>query len=793
MNEKQLQKKKEINELIRSRRTYFDGGFGSLLQSRGLAPGEAPETWNVTRPNEIVDIHRSYVEAGCDFITANTFGINSLKYDNYKELIRAALENAEKAVAGSGAHIALDVGPLGRLLAPLGDLMFEDSVSVFAQSIGYAAGLGIADVIIIETMNDCYETKAAVLAAKESCDLPVFVTNAYDSTGKLMTGASPAAMVAMLEGIGVDALGINCSLGPDLMIPVVEELVKYASVPVIVSPNAGMPAYIDGKTVYTLDAEDFSDSMKKIAKIGASIIGGCCGTTPEYIAAAIAKTKGVPLPEIGEKQYTLVSSYTHAVEYGGAPVVIGERINPTGKKALKEALRSGDTSLIISEAIRQSEAGADILDVNTGLPEIDEKAAMLSAITEVQKVTDLPLQIDSSDPAVLEAAMRIYNGKPLVNSVNGKDEVMDAVFPLVRKYGGAVIALTINEDGIPDSAEERVAVAERIARRAEEYGIRKKDIIVDPLALTVSSDQKGPGVTLDALRMLKERDFNTVLGVSNVSFGLPRRDIVNSSFLLCAFEAGLTSAILNPFDARMTEAIYAFRLLRGFDDGCAEFIKYASEHTQEQTVSAGAELSLFDAVVRGMKDAAVKAASSDESGADALARINDEIIPALNEIGQRFEDKTAYLPQLLMSAEAAQSAIGVLKSRIKTDGRSRRGRMILATVKGDVHDIGKNIVKVLLESYGFEVVDLGKDVAPEKVLAAVKETGCRLVGLSALMTTTVPAMQETTKLLHDFDPSVKVCVGGAVLTKEYADVIGADKYCHDAMDTVRYAESYYGK
>lgn len=809
-------KRIEINNLIRQKRTYFDGGFGSLLQERGLPAGKAPELWNTENPDAILNIHKEYVRAGCDFITANTFGVNPIKYPGtYRELICAALNIARDAVSGSRAKIALDIGPLGRLLRPLGDLGFEDAVKAFSDVIGYAASLGIADLIIIETMNDSLETKAAVLAAKESSDLAVFVTNAYDAGGKLMTGASPEAMVAMLEGLGADAIGINCSLGPELMLPIVARIAENASIPVIVSPNAGLPAYIEGKTVYTLSAETFADSMAQIAKCGASILGGCCGTTPEYIEKLIGRTKDIALPVITEKNITAVSSYTHAVRIADKPIVIGERINPTGKPRLKEALRNGDMSLVISEAVRQADAGAHILDVNTGLPEIDEREAMLCAVQEIQKVTDLPLQLDSSDPAVLEAAMRLYNGKPLVNSVNGKAEVMEAVLPLVKKYGGTVIALTLDEDGIPSTAAKRVAIAERIAEKAREYGIAKKDIVVDPLALTVSSDKQSPAVTLEAIRLLTERGFHTSLGVSNVSFGLPRRDIVNSSFFLAALEAGLSMAILNPFDGRMQEALFAYRLLHGMDEGCADYIGFAADRKESVSsvsapgspsmqATAGAqavpgaqtasgEMSLREAVLRGMKELAAAACSREECIRDPLGKIDGEIIPALSEIGASFEAGKAYLPQLLMSAEAAQEAIGILKRYIPSAGDKERGKMILATVKGDIHDIGKNIVKVLLESYGFSVIDLGKDVAPETVLACVKESGCRLVGLSALMTTTVPAMEETTKMLHDFDPQIRVCVGGAVLTQEYADSIGADKYCADAMDTVRYAAEYYGK
>ena len=787
-----MKSKKEIIDIIHSRKVYFDGGLGSLLQERGLPVGTPPEIWNLENPKAVFDIHKEYVLAGCDFITSNTFGVNPLKYDNYRELISSALSTVRKSVEGTDSMIALDIGPLGKLLSPLGDLDFNDAVRFFSNTIEFGNSLGIADAVIIETMNDSLETKAAVLAAKESCDLPIFVTNAYDATGKLMTGASPSAMIAMLEGLGADAIGINCSLGPDLMIPIIEEYVKNSSTPVIVSPNAGLPAYINGKTVYELDSDSFADRMKQISELGVSILGGCCGTTPEYIRKMISNTKNVPFSEPKEKDTTVISSYTHAVFVGGKPVVIGERINPTGKPKLKDALRNMEYSVLAREAVRQADAGADVLDVNTGLPEIDEKASMLRAIKEIQTVTDLPLQIDSSDPTVLEAALRIYNGKALVNSVNGKKEVMDAVFPIVKKYGGTLIALTLDENGIPESSEKRVAIAERITKEAQQYGIKKKDIIIDPLALTVSSDTKSPGVTLKTVKILHQKGYHTSLGISNVSFGLPRRDIVNSSFFLAALESGLSMAILNPFDLRMIEALFSFRLLHGLDKACADFIAFASDHSSETPKKENTvEISLRSAVLSGFKKEAVDAASAEKYKKEPLSAINSEIIPALNEIGSKFESGTAFLPQLLMSAEAAQEAISVLKGYFNSEQSAQRGEMILATVKGDIHDIGKNIVKVLLESYGFRVYDLGKDVDPESVLRCVQETGCRLVGLSALMTTTVPAMEETIALLRSFDQSVRVCVGGAVLTKEYADSIGADKYCPDAMDTVKYAEEFY--
>ncbi|MBQ7661460.1 MAG: homocysteine S-methyltransferase family protein [Clostridia bacterium] len=786
-----MTEKEAFLQEIRTRRFYFDGGAGSLLLARGLAPGAAPESWNLERPDAICAIHREYIAAGAEIITTNTFGVNPQKYPDFRPLVSAALQIAKTATEGTNAKIAFDVGPLGRLLSPLGDLPFEDAVSIFRELIGYAASLQIADLIIIETMNDAYETKAAVLGAKEACELPIFVTNAYDATNKLMTGATPAAMVALLEGLGVDALGVNCSLGPDLMLPIVDELLTYASVPVIVSPNAGLPAVVDGKTIYPLGAEAFADKMAQIASAGAAILGGCCGTTPEYIKKTVERTKNIPLIPPAEKSCTTVSSYTHAVVYGGAPVVIGERINPTGKPKLKAALQTKDTAYIVAEAVREEEAGADILDVNAGLPGIDEADALCRAVFEIQKVTDLPLSIDSSDPAALEAAMRIYNGKPLVNSVSGKAESMRAVFPLIKKYGGAVIALTLDENGIPQTAKARLAIAENIIRTAGTYGIRKSDIIIDPLAMTVSSDQNAPPVALQTLKYLAARGIRTVMGVSNVSFGLPRRDVVNAAFLLSALEAGLTGAILNPFDPRMTEALLTYRLLHALDPGCAAYLKYAAETTESPAPQTSAGVSLFDAVLRGMKDAAATAAADEKYKSAPLAAINGEIVGALSEIGKRFEGGAAYLPQILMSAEAAQEAVGVLRQFIPSTAEKKADGVILATVKGDIHDIGKNIVKVLLESYGFSVFDLGRDVEPRRILEAVNSTGCRLVGLSALMTTTVPAMEETIRLLHAADPGIKICVGGAVLNAEYAENIGADQYCKDAMDTVKYAQSFY--
>ncbi len=771
------------------RRYYFDGGTGTVLQSMGLEAGEAPERWNLTHPEKITALHTAYLDAGANIIKTNTFGINREKYENYEELISAAMACAKSAVAGrKEAYIAFDVGPTGRLLEPLGDLPFEEAVELFAANMKLAKKYG-ADLILIETMNDSYETKAAVLAAKEQTDLPVFVTNVYDGTGKLMTGADPGAMVALLEGLGVDAIGMNCSLGPRQMLDLVKEFSAHTSLPIIVNPNAGLPEVRDGKTVFTVDAEEFALCMKEIALNGGCILGGCCGTTPDYIKAMIRETKDLPyrLPE--PKNKTVVSSYTHAVTIGEAPLLIGERINPTGKPKFKEALRNEDLNYLLGEGIRQADAGVQILDVNVGLPEIDEKAMMKKAVSALQAVTDLPLQLDTADPAVLADALRIYNGKPLINSVNAEPESMDAVFPLVQKYGGVVIALTMDHSGIPATAKERLEAARRIARHAESYDLSKKDLIIDPLALTVSSDPKSAQVTLDAIRLLREDGFYTSLGVSNISFGLPAREKINTSFFTSAMEQGLNLAIMNPFSTGMMDAWYAFRTLHGMDPACQNYIAYADQ-AQPEAPAAPQAVTLRYSIVKGMKDEAALSAKELLKEKDPLAVINEEIIPALNEIGEAYEAKKAYLPQLLMSADAANTAFEQVKAKMPAAEETDRA-VLLATVQGDIHDIGKNIVRVLLESYGFKVWDLGRDVSPGEIAETALRRNCNLVGLSALMTTTVPAMAETVRLLHETDPKIRVMVGGAVLTPDYAEAISADFYGKDAMDAVRIAEEFY--
>lgn len=792
-----------FKEYLKNNIVYLDGGMGTLLQARGLLPGEHPEMWNITHPEAITEIHKAYFDAGSNVVCTNTFGANSLKFsdDELENIIKSAIENAKTARSTSKSEsekfIALDIGPTGKLLKPLGDLDFEDAVNVFKNTVNIAVKYGV-DLVLIETMNDSYETKAALLAVKESCDLPVIVSNAYGEDGKLMTGASPAAMVAMLEGMGADAVGANCSLGPKQLINVAKELLEKASVPVILKPNAGLPKSVDGKTIFDVDADEFSDEVKRIVESGVRVVGGCCGTTPDYIRALCEKTKNTEPVQIKKKNITVVSSYTHTVELGDDSVLIGERINPTGKKRFKQALLDNDIAYILSEGVSQQEKGAHILDVNVGLPDIDEKSVLENAVCELQSVTDLPLQIDTSDISAMEAALRRYNGKAMINSVNGKQESMHKIFPLVKKYGGAVVALTLDENGIPPTAEGRVAVAEKILKTASQYGIEKKDIIFDTLAMTVSADNTAALATLKALNIIKNQlHCNTVLGVSNISFGLPNRDAVNGTFFALAMENGLSAAIMNPYSAETMKTYFSYRALKGLDTNCAEYIEKAASFTLspvQATVSTDEKKTentteLKQAVIKGFKDKAAEITREMLSKVPPLEIVSGEIIPALNTVGEGFEKKTVYLPQLLMSAEAAKSAFEVIKSSMSNENSADKGTFVIATVKGDIHDIGKNIVKLLLENYGFNVIDLGKDVPPETVVEKVIETHAPLAGLSALMTTTVPAMEDTVKMLKERAPWCKTVVGGAVLTKEYAEKIGADMYAKDAMETVRYAQS----
>ncbi len=794
----------KITEFIKDHIVLLDGGLGTLLQAAGMGAGEQSETWNLSHPEVVQKIHRDYFEAGSNIVCANTFGVNALKYSDaeMERLIAAAIENvriaAETANAPQEKFIALDLGPTGKLLRPYGDLDFEDAVSAFAKTVRIGAKCGV-DLIMIETMNDSYETKAALLAAKECCDLPVFVSNVYGEDGKLMTGASPEAMVAMLEGMGADAIGVNCSLGPKALRGVIDRLLSVSSTPIFFKPNAGLPRSVDGKTVYDVLPEDFSAEVADAVKQGVRAAGGCCGTTPEYIKALHEKVKHLTPKPIIEKHRTVVSSYTHAVAFGASPILIGERINPTGKKRFKQALAEHDIDYILQEGLNQQSRGVQILDVNVGLPEINEVEMLREATAELQAIIDLPLQIDTADPVAMEAALRRYNGKAMVNSVSGKEESMRAIFPLVKKYGGLVVALTLDESGIPATAEGRVEIAKRIMKTAAEYGISKDDLIFDTLAMTVSADQKAALATLAALKTIREElGCHTSLGVSNVSFGLPHRDAVNATFFALALENGLSAAIMNPYSADMMKTYYAYRALHGMDENCADYIAFASTLTETAVTSTPTvtktetgKTELQEAIVKGRCEMAGTLTEALLQTTEPLSIVQSEIIPALDTVGRGFEEKTVYLPQLLMSAEAAKAAFGKIKARMERETASSAPKLaiVIATVKGDIHDIGKNIVKLLLENYGFAVTDLGRDVAPERVVEETVRLHAPLVGLSALMTTTVPAMEETVKALRESAPWCKVMVGGAVLTEDYARQIGADRYCKDAMEAVRYAES----
>lgn len=851
---------------MRQRRLFFDGGTGSLLQAQGLKAGELPEVWSITRPEVCVKLHRDYLEAGADIIKTNTFGANGLKFkgrenasgaqgpdagtaglpaadrpaDSYSvdEIVTAAMKNARRAVAEAGhGYIALDLGPTGKLLKPLGDLDFEDAVELYKEVVRIGRREG-ADLVLIETMSDSYELKAAVLAAKEAGEgLPVFATVVFDGKGKLLTGGNVESTVALLEGLRVDALGINCGLGPVQMKGIVEALLKVSSLPVIVNPNAGLPRSENGVTLYDIDGDRFAQVMEEIARMGACFLGGCCGTTPEHIQKTVGRCKDVPLVLPQARKRTVISSYSQAVCIEGKTVIIGERINPTGKSRFKQALRDHNLEYILKEGVTQQDNGAQVLDVNVGLPEIDEPSVMEEVVKELQAIIDLPLQIDTSNPRAMERALRVYNGKALINSVNGKAEVMDEIFPLVARYGGAVVALCLDESGIPETAEGRIQVAKKIIREAARYGIGTEDLIFDGLCMTVSSDSKGALTTLETLRRIRdELGCKSVLGVSNISFGLPQREIINASFFTMAMECGLSAAIVNPNSEAMMRAYYSFNALMDMDPQCGEYIRiYGGQAgslgktlprnpgagsagaaggglgtgsagavgagTASGTIGAGAESAaafeiasrLSAAIERGLREEAHRAVGELLETREPLDVINAEMIPALDRVGKGFEAGTIFLPQLLMSAEAAKAAFEVIKDRMASSGQvqEKKGTIILATVKGDIHDIGKNIVKVLLENYSYEVIDLGRDVPPNTIVQTAMERKVRLVGLSALMTTTVPSMEETIRLLREQLPGTRVMVGGAVLTPEYARTIGADAYCRDAMASVNYAEEVF--
>lgn len=785
----------EIKTLLGRDYVILDGGFGTEMQKRGMKPGETSEIMNFKMPDEVKNVLRSYVEAGSDIISANTFGANRLKLNGsgytVADVVKQAMKLAREAVAGTDTLVALDIGPLGQLLEPTGTLKFEEAYELFKEII--EAGSSAADLIVIETMTDLYEIKAALLAAKENSSLPVFAYMTFEKNGRTFTGCSPAAMALTLEGLGADAVGVNCSLAPSELREIVKEISEWTTLPLVIKANAGLPDPITNE--YSVSAEQFAEDYRFFAELGVKIYGGCCGTSPEYIVKVREMLReNPPKKRIVREIPPAVCSYARTVDIT-APRIIGERINPTGKKLFKEALRDHDIGYILNQAIQQTDAGADILDVNVGLPEIDEKEMMMSAVKAIQGVTDVPLQIDSTKPQVIEAALRVYNGKAIVNSVNGEDEVLDTILPIVKKYGAAVVGLTLDKKGIPPTAQQRFEVAEKIVKRAEEYGIRREDVYIDCLTLTASAEQKAVLETLRALTMVKEKlGVKTVLGVSNISFGLPARELINSTFLSMALQCGLDLPIINPNITAMSGAVFAYRLLANIDSDSREFIaRFGGETTTAKPAAPKAEMSLGYAIEKGLREEAAAITEKMLAETDPMEIVNSFLIPALDAAGADFEKGKIFLPQLILSANAAQGCFGVIKEKMPTaDGSVSKGKIVLATVKGDIHDIGKNIVKTLLENYGYTVIDLGKDVPEQAVVDAAREHNVKLVGLSALMTTTLGAMEQTIRLLNEQLPKCKTVVGGAVLTADYAEKIGADFYARDAKETVDIAKKIFG-
>lgn len=789
----------------------LDGAMGTMLQKTGLKLGERPEILNIIHGEHIKSVHEMYINSGSNIIYTNTFGANSHKLEgtgySVEEVIKSGVLCAKKAVESTGkdVSVALDIGPIGELLEPNGVLKFEEAYEIFKEQMVAGEKSG-ADLIVIETMTDLYEVKAAVLAAKENTSLPVFCTMTFEKNMRTFTGCSLEAFCMTAEGLGVDALGINCSLGPDEIFPMEEILSKISNVDLIVKANAGLPNLATGE--YDIDEIEYSDYVEKIASLGVKYIGGCCGTSPEYIKRLSEKFEDKKVPERNVVRNSWVSTPTKTVNIDEIKVV-GERINPTGKKRFKAALIEKDIDYILSQVVEQVDAGAHILDVNVGLPEIDEAEMMVEVVKAIQSVSDVPLQIDSSNYEALEAGLRVYNGKPIINSVNGEEKSMDRVLPLAKKYGASIVALTLDEGGIPKLAEDRFEIAKKIVSEAEKYQIPREDIFVDCLTLTVSAEQNSAKETLKAIELVKSKlGVGTILGVSNISFGLPNRDLINSTFLTMAMNSGLDLAIINPNSDKMMDCIYAFRVLSSLDKDSEEYVDRFSGFVEDnsnkrvlksksdtvESVNLSPKQAIITSISKGMIDETRRLSEILLEEMSEMEIINDLLIPALDEVGKRYEKGEIFLPQLIKSATASQAAFEVIKSRLISKGQSSvsKGRIVLATVKGDIHDIGKNIVKVILENYGYQVIDLGRDVDVEKIVDYAVKNEISLVGLSALMTTTLPSMEETIKRLNESIPSCKVMVGGAVLTKDYADKIGADYYCKDARDSVACAREIFG-
>ena len=803
---------------FRKKRYVLDGGMGTMLQSAGMSPEETTTEFGLAHPEILTQIHKKYIEAGADIVYASTFGTNRFKKKEIgectlQEAVRIQVQAAVKAkeimvVQGREVAVAIDLGPLGELLEPMGTLSFEDAYDAFREVI--QASCDLADLIVIETMTDLYEVKAAVLAAKETCDLPVVVTMTFEENGRTFTGVSLQAMALTLEGLGVDAMGINCSLGPVEIFPMAEKLRSLTDLPLVIKPNAGLPDPATG--AYDITCDQFVEKMEDFLKLGIELIGGCCGTTPEYIeglakiAAKFGGTEGSAKPS--EEKKTLQVCSGNTVVTVDHVTVIGERINPTGKKRLKQALLDEDFDYILSQAIEQIDAGAEILDVNVGVPSLDDVKMLPLVIKKLQSITGLPLQIDSGNPEAIEAALRVYNGKAIVNSVNGEEKVMENILPLVKKYGAAVVGLTLDENGIPNKAEDRFAIAKRILERALEYGIPRENVIIDCLTLTASAQQKEVVETLKAVRMVKEQlGLKTALGVSNISFGLPLRPIINRTFLTMAMECGLDLPIINPNSEDMMASIFAFHVLHNIDENATAFIeRYGDAALETSKISQKKDISvtgssangdgshdIFYCIEKGMKADTVVAVEKLLQEHTEMELVNDFLIPALDKVGQGFEKGTIFLPQMLQAATAAQAGFDIVKTKLAESDKETvsLGQVVIATVKGDIHDIGKNIVKVIMENYGFQMIDLGRDVPPETIVETVKEKNIKLVGLSALMTTTLKSMEETIVAVKEAAPDCKVMVGGAVLTADYAEKIGADYYCKDAMKSVEAAQEVF--
>ena len=772
-----------ILEKLRGGLLYFDGGLGSVLQERGLKPGTLPDTWNLENPDKVRSVHLEYLRAGADIVNTNTFGsLRTRLGGKLQDTVEAAVRLAREAVReNGGGYVALDIGPTGRMFEPFGDMSFDEAVELFSETIRIGAATG-ADLVNIETMSDIYEAKAALLAAKTSCDLPVFISAAFNQSGKLLMGSDARIVAATLEALGADAVGLNCGIGPKEALAVVDTLSEYLSVPVIACPNAGLPRVENGKTVYDVTPEAFADMMALLVEHGARVVGGCCGTTPEHIKALRRRTESLVPSPLTEKNKTLIASPTVVCELGKAPALVGERIDPSGRKSMADAMRSGNLDAVVCEAVAQSEGGVHIIDVNAGLPDIDEAEVLPSLISDIQTLCSAPLMIDTLNTEALERALRIYNGRPVINSVCGTAGSMAAVFPLAKKYGAAVIAMTMDENGIPKTAEERLAVAEKMCRTAAEYGLHRSSLVFDPLVLSAAADAGAARTALRAVTLIKEKlGCRVLLGVSNISYGLPERTALNAAMLVCGIEHGADAVFVNPDCGEIMKACRAAAVLFCPDN---LFIPQ----------SAAAEAGLHRAIVLGQAKNAAAEAERLLENSSPLDVINGEIIPALDEIGAGYEAGTVFLPQLLSAAEASKAAFSVISGRLsKEAGALSRGRVVIATVSGDLHDIGKNIVTTLLENYGFEVKDLGTDVSAEDICKTVTEFNADVCGLSALMTTAIPAMRDTISLLRERAPQCRVIVGGAVMTEEYAKILGADGYSKDAVGAVRLVEQLISK